>query len=159
MGRASLVLANHFDIRDFLVSAARQGHIRFTLTHELHALRVFFDFLNMGGMVPWVAARFVKIRTPLQGSLGTCPSNRFGESLMRLEILGSGRRSSCFMVRVSVQASWFQFAFRTSISLPGGFLSRVSVGRGMCCLAGARRGRCASILPAARAGLRSRMGG
>jgi len=65
MGRASLVLANHFDIRDFLVSAARQGHIRFTLKHELHALRVFFDFLNMGGMVPWVAPRFVKIRTPI----------------------------------------------------------------------------------------------
>src|SRR5260221_10780755 len=64
MGRASLVLANHFDIRDFLVSAARQGHIRFTLKHELHALRIFFDFLNMGGLVPWVAPRFVKIRSP-----------------------------------------------------------------------------------------------
>ena len=65
MGRASVVRANHFDIRDFLASVAKQGHIRFTLKHELHALRVFFDFLNMGGLVPWVAPRFVKIRAPI----------------------------------------------------------------------------------------------
>ena len=64
-GRASVVRANHFDIRDFLASVARQGHIRFTLKHELHALRVFFDFLNMGGLVPWVAPRFVEIRAPI----------------------------------------------------------------------------------------------
>src|SRR5260221_14234037 len=36
----------------------------YTLKHELHALRIFFDFLNMGGLVPWVAPRFVKIRSP-----------------------------------------------------------------------------------------------
>lgn len=65
MGRASVVDANHFDIRDFLANGARRGLIRFTLKHELHALRVFFDFLNMGGLVPWVAPRFVKIRTPI----------------------------------------------------------------------------------------------
>jgi site-specific recombinase XerD len=65
MGRASVVGANHFDVRDFLASGARRGHIRFTLKHELHALRIFFDFLNMGGLVPWVAPRFVKIRRPI----------------------------------------------------------------------------------------------
>ena len=65
MGHTSVVEANHFDIREFLAGEAKRGHIRFTLKHELHALRVFFDFLNMGGLVPWVAPRFVKIRTPI----------------------------------------------------------------------------------------------
>jgi site-specific recombinase XerD len=62
MGHASVVRANHFDIRDLLASVPKQEHIRFMLRHELHASRVFLEFLNRGEMVPWVAPRIVKIR-------------------------------------------------------------------------------------------------
>jgi len=64
MNRRPVTNANHFDVREFLVMASRKGHATYTLKHELHALRIFFDFLNMGGLVPWVAPRFVKIRSP-----------------------------------------------------------------------------------------------
>lgn len=64
MNRRTLTSANHFDVREFLVIASQKGHVTYTLRHELHALRIFFDFLNMGGLVPWVAPRFVKIRSP-----------------------------------------------------------------------------------------------
>jgi integrase/recombinase XerC len=64
MNRKAVTQATHLDIKEFLVMASQRGHITYTLKHELHALRVFFDFLNMGGLVPWVAPRFVKIRSP-----------------------------------------------------------------------------------------------
>lgn len=64
MSRRPVTNANHFDVREFLVMASRRGHVTYTLKHELHALRIFFDFLNMGGLVPWVAPRFVRIRSP-----------------------------------------------------------------------------------------------
>lgn len=62
MGRTIVTKATHFDIREYLVTAAQRGYLPFTLNHELHALRIFFDFLNMGGLVAWVAPRFVTIR-------------------------------------------------------------------------------------------------
>jgi site-specific recombinase XerD len=62
MGRTIVTKTTHFDVREYLVTAAQRGYLPFTLSHELHALRVFFDFLNMGGLVSWVAPRFVKIR-------------------------------------------------------------------------------------------------
>jgi integrase/recombinase XerC len=64
MSLKAVTRATHLDIKEFLVLASQRGHITYTLKHELHALRVFFDFLNMGGLVPWVAPRFVKIRSP-----------------------------------------------------------------------------------------------
>jgi site-specific recombinase XerD len=64
MNRRAVTNANHFDVREFLVTASQKGHATYTLKHELHALRIFFDFLNMGGLVPWVAPRFVKIQSP-----------------------------------------------------------------------------------------------
>ena len=64
MNRRAVTSANHFDVREFLVLASQKGHVTCTLKHELHVLRIFFDFLNMGGLVPWVAPRFVKIRSP-----------------------------------------------------------------------------------------------
>jgi len=64
MNRRPVTNANHFDVREFLAMASRKGHATYTLKQELHALRIFFDFLNMGGLVPWVAPRFVKIRSP-----------------------------------------------------------------------------------------------
>lgn len=65
MGKTSLIDTTHFDVRDYLAYGARRGLIRFTLKHELHALRIFFDFMNMGGLVAWAPPRFVKIRTPI----------------------------------------------------------------------------------------------
>ncbi len=62
MGRTLVTRATHFDIREYLVRAAQRGYVTFTLKGELHALRVFFDFLNMGRLVGWVAPRLVRIR-------------------------------------------------------------------------------------------------
>ena len=62
MGRRTFPKATHFDVREFLAQCARKGYNPYTLKHALHALRVFFDFLNMGGLVPWIAPRFVQIR-------------------------------------------------------------------------------------------------
>lgn len=54
--------ATHFDVREFLVESARRGNILCTLRAMLHGLRIFFDFLNMGGLIAWAAPRFVRVR-------------------------------------------------------------------------------------------------
>src|ERR1700729_3851470 len=59
LGEASITEATHLDIVAFLSSQAysiREIH------HELNTLRVFYDFLNLGGLVSTVPPRFVKLR-------------------------------------------------------------------------------------------------
>ncbi len=43
----------HLDIRDFLASVAQRGLKRATIWRAMSALRCFFDFLNMGGLISW----------------------------------------------------------------------------------------------------------
>jgi site-specific recombinase XerD len=52
----------HLDIRDFLASIAQTGVKRATIWRALSALRCFFDFLNMGGLINWSPPRFVRLR-------------------------------------------------------------------------------------------------
>jgi len=51
----------HLDIRDFLASVARRGVKRATIWSTMCALRCFFDFLNMGGLIAWSPPRFVRL--------------------------------------------------------------------------------------------------
>ena len=52
----------HLDIRDFLAAIAQKGLKRSTIHRALHALRCFFDFLNIGGLINWSPPRFVRLR-------------------------------------------------------------------------------------------------
>jgi site-specific recombinase XerD len=52
----------HLEIRDFLASIAQKGLKRATISRCMQALRCFFDFLNMGGLINWSPPRFVRLR-------------------------------------------------------------------------------------------------
>ncbi len=52
----------HLDIRDFLASIAQKGLKQATIWRTMSALRCFFDFLNMGGLINWSPPRFVRLR-------------------------------------------------------------------------------------------------
>jgi integrase/recombinase XerC len=52
----------HLDVQEFLGKSAADGVSQKALRGELYALRVFFDFLNLGGLVKWVPPRMVKLR-------------------------------------------------------------------------------------------------
>jgi site-specific recombinase XerD len=52
----------HLDIRDFLASIAQGGLKQPTIWRAMCALRCFFDFLNMGGLINWSPPRFVRLR-------------------------------------------------------------------------------------------------
>lgn len=58
----SLTAATHSDVQDFLATHAEHGRSVDTLHMELHALRSFFDFLNLGGVMNWVPPRLVQVR-------------------------------------------------------------------------------------------------
>jgi site-specific recombinase XerD len=52
----------HLDIRDFLATIAQRGLKQATIWRAMSALRCFFDFLNMGGLINWSPPRFVRLR-------------------------------------------------------------------------------------------------
>jgi site-specific recombinase XerD len=51
----------HLDIRDFMASVAQRGIKPATISRAMSALRCFFDFLNMGGLIAWSPPRFVRL--------------------------------------------------------------------------------------------------
>jgi site-specific recombinase XerD len=62
LGKKSATSVTHFDIRAFLASLSDR-HVAFCSVHRnIVILRVFYDFLNMGGLVGHVAPRFVRLR-------------------------------------------------------------------------------------------------
>lgn len=60
--RKCVLKTTHFDIQEHLGNCAASGDSPKQVRGELYALRVFFDFLNLGGLVKWVPPRFVKLR-------------------------------------------------------------------------------------------------
>lgn len=52
----------HLDVQEYLAQCAATGQSPKAVRGELYALRVFFDFLNLGGLVKWVPPRNVKLR-------------------------------------------------------------------------------------------------
>lgn len=52
----------HFDVQEFLAQSAAQGKTPKLIRGELYALRIFFDFLNLGGLIKWAPPRMVRMR-------------------------------------------------------------------------------------------------
>ena len=53
-GSRGVLRTNHFDVQEFLAASAAKGASAKAIRGELYALRVFFDFLNLGGLLKWV---------------------------------------------------------------------------------------------------------
>lgn len=69
LGNKSVVQANHEDIRQFLAQVSEDGATLNTAYRHLGVLRLFYDFLNLGGVVSYVAPRLVRLRTPPRPNL------------------------------------------------------------------------------------------
>jgi site-specific recombinase XerD len=52
----------HLDVQEFLSERAALGKSSRTLRNELYSLRVFFDFLSLGGLIHWTPPRIVQTR-------------------------------------------------------------------------------------------------
>lgn len=63
----------HFDVQESLAHSAAIGQTPTLIREQLYALRVFFDFLNLGGLVKWVPPRVVRMR-PLQRHIPPVPT-------------------------------------------------------------------------------------
>jgi site-specific recombinase XerD len=64
MGTRSIAEANHEDIRRYIAHISEKGASLDAVHKELGTLRLFYDFLHLGGVVHYVAPRFVKLRRP-----------------------------------------------------------------------------------------------
>jgi len=62
LGEVPATQVTHLDIRDFLATVAQKGVKQSTVWRAMCALRCFFDFLNMGGLINWSPPRFVRLR-------------------------------------------------------------------------------------------------
>ena len=64
LGPKSLASVSHGNIRKFIAQTSADGATLGTAYRELGVLRLFYDFLNLGGVVSYVAPRFVRLRRP-----------------------------------------------------------------------------------------------
>jgi integrase/recombinase XerD len=70
-GARSIATASHDDIRLFIAHVSENGATLGTVYRYLGILRQFHDFLNLGGVVSYVAPRFVRLRVPWHGPPGS----------------------------------------------------------------------------------------
>lgn len=64
MGRRSVATAGHEDIQRYLSHISEDGATLNGAYRALGVLRLFFDFLNLGGVANYVAPRYVRLRRP-----------------------------------------------------------------------------------------------
>jgi integrase/recombinase XerD len=57
-----LTHATHMDVHSFIAGLAEMGASLATANDHLTALRMFYDFLNLGGLIAYVPPRLVRIR-------------------------------------------------------------------------------------------------
>jgi integrase/recombinase XerC len=69
LGKKSVASVSHINIRQFVAQTSEDGATLGTAYRELGVLRLFYDFLNLGGVVSYVAPRFVRLRRPWWNSL------------------------------------------------------------------------------------------
>jgi site-specific recombinase XerD len=69
LGRKSLLVVSHLDIRKFVARVSEDGSSLGSVYRNLGVLRLFYDFLHLGGLVSYVAPRFVRLRRPWWNSL------------------------------------------------------------------------------------------
>jgi integrase/recombinase XerC len=62
LGAKPFTKSTHFDIQEFMAFRAKADASARTLRGLLFALRIFFDFLSLGGLMQWVPPRFVRPR-------------------------------------------------------------------------------------------------
>jgi len=58
----SFTKSTHFDVQEFIADRAKLGRSARTLRSLLYALRIFFDFLNLGGLIVWTPPRMIRPR-------------------------------------------------------------------------------------------------
>ncbi len=64
LGKKALMTATHLDVRLFIARLSGQGATLSRAYFHLQVLRGFYDFLNLGGLVSYVAPRLIRIRRP-----------------------------------------------------------------------------------------------
>jgi site-specific recombinase XerD len=62
LGEKFVTRSDHLDVQEFLAREAAKGVRARTAIYKLYAMRIFFDFLNLGGLVKWSPPRFVQPR-------------------------------------------------------------------------------------------------
>jgi integrase/recombinase XerD len=70
LGTRSLATASHTEVRLFIARLSEDGATLNTVYRALGILRQFYDFLNLGGVVSYVAPRFVRLRVPWHSTPG-----------------------------------------------------------------------------------------
>ena len=71
LNKRSLATVSHVDIRKFIAQMSEDGASLGGVYRSLNTLRLFFDFLHLGGVVSYVAPRFVRLRRPWWNT--SCP--------------------------------------------------------------------------------------
>jgi integrase/recombinase XerD len=69
IGKRSIATAHHTDIRNYIARVSENGASLNAVYRDLGVLRQFYDFLNLGGVVSYVAPRYVRLRRPWGNSL------------------------------------------------------------------------------------------
>lgn len=64
MGSRSVSTAGHIDIQRYLSQISEDGATLNGAYRALGVLRLFYDFLNLGGVASYVAPRYVRLRRP-----------------------------------------------------------------------------------------------
>src|SRR5579863_5599739 len=64
LGKRSITSVTQVEIREYMVHVSRQGRTLGTTYSYLTVLRVFYDFLSLGGVVAYAAPRLIKLRSP-----------------------------------------------------------------------------------------------
>jgi integrase/recombinase XerD len=68
-GKRSIATSRHTDIRNYIALVSEKGASLNAVYRDLGVLRQFFDFLNLGGVVSYVAPRYMRLRRPWGNSL------------------------------------------------------------------------------------------
>jgi site-specific recombinase XerD len=64
LGKRSAASVDHNHIREYMARISECGASLGVVYKNIGVLRVFYDFLNLGGVVSYVAPRFFKVRQP-----------------------------------------------------------------------------------------------
>lgn len=62
LGNKSATKTSQVDVQEYLASAAGMGCPAYKLRERLYALRIFFDFLCLGGLIAWSPPRLVHMK-------------------------------------------------------------------------------------------------
>jgi site-specific recombinase XerD len=59
----SVLRTTHLDVQEFLAQQAARGIRPRTVLYKLYSVRIFFDFLCLGGLIRWTPPRTIKMRS------------------------------------------------------------------------------------------------